>query len=199
MSLITPSYFFGDLLIAQSSQTDVANSIQWFIDKYEPKLLGEIFGYQLYKDFKAGLLTNPVPQIWLDLLFGVEYTNKWSKLAKWPGLIQVPDGDTQPVVTVTDGIVTITGTLTQYDSLIADYVYYWYRRDNETVTVGNGEGRGAMQNATQESAAVKACRAWDAMSKIVIQLYEFLEVKRTTYTGYVKPNYLYTEIISTIL
>lgn len=111
MPLIDKSYFFGDITVAQKSDPAVTADLQWFIDEYEPKLMLSLLGYELYRDFKAGLQEDPIPQKWLDLLYGKEYTNSTGKLTKWEGLLQVAD-TLNPGTYIPDDIeIIITGGL----------------------------------------------------------------------------------------
>lgn len=260
--LIDKSYFFGDLQIAQPTQTEVADNIDWFINKYEPKLLTQLLGYQLYKDLKAGMLTSPVDQKWLNLLFGVEYTNKQNKLTKWNGLIITDDGQALQILigkpadivvdrardeydpasgtsttiipdqfigttfifsqrgigpfrndeySISGNILTLLngvkfsrndtffylsgydislspGSTVQNKSLIANYIYYWYQKDQQTTTVGSGEVNNASQNATNTTGGRKAARAWNEMAHMNRELYAFLEANRTVYPEYDRPD-----------
>ena len=72
MPLIDSSYFFDDLSIAQKSDVAVASSITRCINQYEPKLLADLLGYELYKNYKAGIIA--ATQKYLDIRDGKEYT-----------------------------------------------------------------------------------------------------------------------------
>lgn len=54
--VLTPSIFEGELSIGQLEEPDVAATVQWFINKYEPlylaKLLGERLATALYEALK---------------------------------------------------------------------------------------------------------------------------------------------------
>lgn len=88
--LINLTYFVGELSIPNTDSLPVQERIDWFIKKYEPELLQKLFGYEFYKAFIAGItVVSPttIDQRWLDLIYGVEYTNRYNRLAKWRGLI----------------------------------------------------------------------------------------------------------------
>jgi hypothetical protein len=69
--MLTPSIFEGELSIGQVEQPDVAASVQWFINKYEPlylaKLLGEALARGLGEQFPTPAPTPAPAQRWLDL------------------------------------------------------------------------------------------------------------------------------------
>lgn len=69
MSIIVPSDFKGENTIAQIGGTvgGVDNTVQGFIDKYEKKFLKELLGTELYEEFVAGLLVQPIDVKWTDL------------------------------------------------------------------------------------------------------------------------------------
>lgn len=149
MPLIDTTYFFGDLSIAQITNEAVETSVQLLIKQREPELLIDLFGYELYKNYLAGVATE---QKYKDVRDGKEYTTRAGKLAKWRGLKN--------------------STLSQ--SLIANYVYYWYLRDQASVTTGTGEKTAKAQNASNASPRVKMARAWNQMVKWNWELVEFL-------------------------
>lgn len=98
-------------MVAQKSDAAVSADLQWFIDEYEPRLMLAALGYELYRDFKAGLQETSIPQKWLDLLYGKEYTNSAGDLTKWEGLLQVAD-TINPGTYIPDDIeIIITGAL----------------------------------------------------------------------------------------
>lgn len=80
--LINQSFFVRDLVIPNTGNAAVLETINSFIAKYEPQCLSKILGYELYKAFGT-----ESSQRMVDLLGGVEYTNQFGKLAKWQGLV----------------------------------------------------------------------------------------------------------------
>jgi hypothetical protein len=88
MSFIDASYFVGDLNIPNSGQSEVAERITWFIEKYEPLFLRQLLGYPLYKAFVSGMAVTPAPdRRFLDILYGKEYTDFEGRIQLWKGLI----------------------------------------------------------------------------------------------------------------
>lgn len=103
MSFIDASYFVGDLDIPNPGDQAIAERITYFINKYEPLFLQELFGYPLYKAFVAGMAVAPpaTPAIrFLNILYGTEYTGFDGRVQKWKGIIVT---DT-PVFNISGGL-----------------------------------------------------------------------------------------------
>jgi hypothetical protein len=259
--LIDRTYFIGELNIPNANGTANNNAVpaltDWFIEKYEEKFLKELLGHELYKALKAGMLEDPVPQKWTDLIEGVEYTDTASKIRFWPGLIIQPPsvlnaldaintisvevgggGPYDPVVgqasvtippslvgkdfiieqrgvgqlltteysivgntlTLTSGLFgnndvyfyksatlainTSTGAAKQ--SPIANYVYYWYIRNNYSQTSAMGEVKSKTENADRHTPGLKMTKAWNEMSDWVWELRDYLDSKKTDYPEWEK-------------
>lgn len=75
-----------------------------------------------------------------------------------------------------------TSTGTDKKSLIANYVYYWYIRNNHTQTATTGETKAANENSTMASPALKMVRAWNEMSAWICELVDYLDAKKDDYT-----------------
>lgn len=70
-------------------------------------------------------------------------------------------------------------------SIIANYVYYWFMRDNGiTITTGIGEVKPQGENSTKASPADKMQAAWMQIMNWVIDLKEFLDVKKDDYPDF---------------
>jgi hypothetical protein len=156
MSLIDETYFIGELNLPNLNEESEIERLQLFIDKYEPKFLTELLGYGLYKDFKAGLLVNPVADKWKALRDGGEYTYSGSTF-RWNGLKQA------------DG------------SMIANYVYYWWMRNELTQTTGMGEVATKSENSVRVSASNKMTSAWNEMVNQVWALTSFMNASIVDY------------------
>jgi hypothetical protein len=162
MPLIDQKYFVGELDIPNTDRPEVQERLNLFIAKYENELLYDLFGYQLHRDFLAGLEVNPIAEKWTNLRDGVEYTNRYGRLTKWRGLI-TPD---------------------RYESPIASYVYYFWNKDTYTQSVGIGEVKTKAENATVVSPMYKMIRAWNEMVKAVHELRYFLDDPSMSYAGW---------------
>lgn len=151
-NLIDKTYFVGERNIPNTDQTAVEQRLNHFIAKYEAELLRLLLGYELYKDFTAGLLADPILGKWISLRDGDEYTVD-GILYKWDGLRNAATKQ----------------------SMIADYVYYWWMRDKASITTGVGETAPQAENSTMVSPADKMCYAWNEMVAGAGALYHFLE------------------------
>lgn len=168
-NLIDTSFFYGDLSIAQITDAAVANTVTRVINEREPELLLALFGYELYKNYQAGIIAN-TPK-YIDIRDGKEYTNRAGRLTKWRGLKET-------VVAPVIGPPAVAG---QYRSLIANYVYYWHMRNNATASTGTGEKTAKAQNATDASPRQKMASAWNQMVQWNCKLVEFLLSNQSDY------------------
>lgn len=75
-----------------------------------------------------------------------------------------------------------TSTGTNKESLIANYVYYWYQRNNHTQTATTGENKAANENSLIANPALKMVRAWNEMSEWICDLVYYLNSKKDDYT-----------------
>jgi len=152
--IIDKTYFEGgELNIPGTETTAVSEKITDFITKYEPEYLLRALGYPLYKLLKADAYPNPVTPRFVALMSGgdaVEYTDSRGHVHTWSGL---------------DSTIK---------SPIAMYVWYWYSRQNATYSSPSGEVKGTAENSVNVSAATKQMRAYNEMSNITCQLWDFL-------------------------
>jgi hypothetical protein len=75
-----------------------------------------------------------------------------------------------------------TSTGTAKKSLIANYVYYWYQRNNWTQAATTGENKAVNENSTATTPALKMVRAWNEMSSWICELVNYLDEKKDDYT-----------------
>ena len=102
-NLIDASFFVAEISIPNNTATEVAQNINWFINKYEPKVLEQLLGYELSKL----LVASPIDVRFANLINGVEYTDDSGVLTKWRGLKQ-----------------------SATESMLAYYIYYQWQRFN---------------------------------------------------------------------
>lgn len=112
------------------------------------------------------------------LIPGIDYSVSGSTLTLLTGQFAINDWYTYKSATL--AINTSTGT--SKASPIANYVYYWYMRNNHTQTASTGETKGKHENADTASMAVKLTRAWNEMSEWVCDLVDYLNAKKDDYT-----------------
>lgn len=162
--LIDRTYFVGELNIPNTSQASIGSLVDLFITKYEKEFLEEVLGYSLYKAFKEGWEVVSPGQKWIDLVEGVEYVSTDGKTKFWRGLD-----------------AAISGSISFDVSPVANYVYYWYMRNNHTQTASTGETKGKHENAEWANTAVKLTRAWNEMSECICELVDYLDAKKDDY------------------
>jgi hypothetical protein len=166
--IIDRTYFVGDLNIPNVGTPAIGELVDWFIAKYEPLFLRNVLGYELSKAFLAGLNEYMVDQKWTDLLEGVEYTDTQSKVRTW------------------QGIVAEYPSLIGNQSPIANYVYYWFVQNNHSQTAAMGEVKSQNENAAAYNPGQKMVRAWNEMSKWIVELADYLNAKKDIYTEWEK-------------
>jgi hypothetical protein len=171
MSLIDASYFVGELNIPNTSSQAIAERLQFFIAKYERQFLEDLLGYELWKLLDTQITqgeenspATPLPRL-ASLLDGVEYTDSSVRLRKWQGLVYTEGGLPR--------------------SLIANFVYWHWMKDQVTQTTGLGEAATQAQNATLVSPTGKMVSAWNEMAKMVAHLHYFLNDKQADYPEWV--------------
>lgn len=96
-------------------------------------------------------------QRWVDLLNGKEYIGLDARRHKWQGFIAAID-DTTPK-----------------KSIIANYVYYYWMRNNATHTTGTTEVVANAENAINVSNNAKAMSAWNEMVDWLHEMIWFLD------------------------
>jgi hypothetical protein len=189
MSLIDNSYFVGPLYVAQLGQPDVAEQMQYYIDRYEKEFLTAALGYGLYKSFKDGLAIDPIDQKWVDIRDGKEFINTagW-----WPyalsGSVTGPFyNSNQPVQW--NGF---SGQPEQPNqaSPIAAYVYVKYMRDLYNQVTGIGTVKAASDAATNVPPNWKLTDRWNDMCDSVYTLWQLLQTSGTS----VYPDFLSSNI-----
>lgn len=139
--IIDASYFVGALALPNLNKAEQEASLEQVIDQYEKAILTELLGYELYTEFIAGIAVGSPVQKWLDLRDGKEYTLTFEGidyLIKWNGLKN-------------------TGKI----SLLAYFVYYWYRRNFATLTSGIGEVSSHAENAEKALSIYKMAAAFN--------------------------------------
>ncbi len=169
MSLINAQYFVGNLLIPNATEVSVAGTINFYINKYEKEFLVKLLGYQLYKAYEA----DPTEQRFKDIIEGVEFTEYNGNLAKWNGLVEV---------LVPEPTTPATTPIGQKQSIIANYVYFYYRKFNMTQFTGIGE---VVTTASEGSIVVsprrKIIAIWNEIHYIVSDFIAYLDMNQDKY------------------
>lgn len=165
MPLIDVTYFKGSITLGNVSTGSDAQAdtdlIDVYIPQYETEYLKKVLGYPLYTAFMAGLLITPtIPQKWVDLRDGVDYTVH-DKPYRWNGFKN------------TDKV-----------SPIAFYVYAEYQNNYATTTTNIAEVMNQVQNSTNTSPMNKIWAAWNDMKELNCSLYHYLNNHTDVYTEY---------------
>ena len=169
MSLINATYFVGNLNIPNATEATVASAINFYINKYEKEFLVKLFGYQLYKAYGA----NTSEQRFKDIFDGCEYTDYNGNTAKWNGLIEV---------LVPEPTAPATTPIGQKQSIIANYVYFYYRKYNMTQFTGIGEVvTSASEGSTIVSPRRKVIAVWNEIHSAVSELIAYMDMNQDKY------------------
>lgn len=137
MSLIDDTYFTNDIQIPVSKY----DTIQSYIDRYEPQILIDLLGYELYNLVK-GYDPLTAEQRIIDLVEGVDYTVN-GHLCRWGGLINI------------DKI-----------SLVAYYVFFKWATEKETIATRAANIKIKNENADNVSYEVKAIASYNKMLRL---------------------------------
>jgi hypothetical protein len=158
MPLIDSSYFVGDINIPDTGNPAVLERLDFFIAKYEAEFLEALLGYTLWQAYVAGIAVTPTPDAkWTDLRDGKEYT-------------------------VSDIGFKYTGlrNATLKQSPIAQYVYYWWMRNDIKAKPDDAEARREYYEARNRSMVT----AWNDMAQWVRSAIHYLDNYADTYTGW---------------
>lgn len=159
--LIDKSYFIGELNIPNVDYLDGESMLTDLLQDTEPKFLQSLMGYDLFKQFTAGILVDPMLQKWADIKNGVEFSGFDGRLKNWKGLVN--DDKKSP---------------------LAYYTFYQYMKRTVTQTAAMGEVRTKNENSELVAPAPKMARIWNQMVEQNILLREFLNVNYATYGDY---------------
>ena len=132
--LLSEEDFRGEINVAGTEQTIVAEELCRFIHDYEPRFMEAVLGYDLSKLFYDGAAESSPDQRWIDLLNGVVYDNN-GRNTNWRGL----------------------------KPLVGRYVYYFYFRNLARLATTAGEKIPQADNATAPQVSVLAYDRWGRM------------------------------------
>lgn len=174
MAIIDYTYFISEITVAQRSQPEVLEDLNYKIDKYELNFLRKFFGVKMTKEFLDGLDNNVAK--WEALRDGGYYDND-SKF--WMGFAN----DAK-------------------ESIIANYIYFYYNRDLFLQTSGSGAALPQDENATHVYPIHKQVRSWNEMVDWIVSLHEYLtfndfegyKLRGATWDCGCEPNYFFRKI-----
>lgn len=150
-TLVGAANFVGDILIVNGSNPHSGTGFDlcYFIEKYEPEYLSNAIGYAFYLDIITIISANPddVPDEYANLVNGTDYEDERGVLRKWKGL----------------------------KAYTADYIYYFYKRNDFTSSAGTGEVNAAVENGISRSSDQKMVRAYNESIDGVYEVRRYLK------------------------
>lgn|SRR5699024_1502275 len=152
MAIIDYTYFISEIAVAQRSQDEVLEDLEFKIKKYEKDFLVKMFGFDMYEDFINGIEQSPIEEKWDQLLTGRH---------EWMGF----END-------------------EKQSIIANYVYYFYTRDLYLQATGSGNVKPENENSRTMIPVYKQVRAWNEMVDWICVLHKFLRSNISDYPNY---------------
>ena len=135
MSLIDQTYFKGTIAIPASKY----EPIQGVIDRYEPQLITDLFGYELAKLVKDYDPLTSEQRI-IDIVQGKEFATRGGDLQRWNGLVN-----------------------TEKESVIAYYVFYKWAIEREIIATRIAAIKPTPENSENVSFETKAFAAYNQM------------------------------------
>jgi hypothetical protein len=147
MSLIDNTYFINDINLPGDVLTNNSN-FNNIIARYEPEVLTDLLGYELYKALLADLdgNGNPVTQRFIDLIDGAEFSFEFCGYTintKWNGLRN-----------------------SDKTSLISYYTYFEYREDNDTFYASGAQVEALTENSTNIGQIAKLTDIYNKMVEL---------------------------------
>ena len=132
-----------------------------FIERYEPKYLECVLGYELSKLLKEYLANPTSPNRFEGLVNGGEYVACCGSLSYWSGLVN-----------------------DEKESPIANYIYFHYQRFLQTQSTIVGEKIVNSENSINTSIAYKQMEAWNIMVDLTDNLKGYLKANIKDFPEY---------------
>lgn len=151
MSIVNQSFFINELNLPNTGNEKVLDKLQSAIDRYEPEFLRKVMGGVLYTEFAV----TPRSQRMAEILSGVNYYDVNGVLQNYKGLVY--DTNRSP---------------------IANYVYYCLQENTAKITTGVATATMKVEAGRAESPADKMITAWNLMSNDVVELINFLWLRK---------------------
>lgn len=164
MSLIDNTYFYsGVTKIAGIATEPIGSTVTAYIAQFEPEFLTQLLGYTLY-DL---LITTPTEERFVKLIEGDTYVYN-GRTQQYKGLIYSYG----------------TGDAEVKYSMIANYVYWHYLRDNAVQLGTTGTSATKTENADRIAPIYKQTTAWNAMADQVRILKQYIYANTDIYPEY---------------
>lgn len=169
--IITTAIFEGDISLVIGSDIDVQASVQRAIEQYEPEYLNKTLGRNFANDFTGGLTTS------IEGGFSDAFSDGFDIGSVDPRWIWLRDGHTYAI----NGYPFVWVGIKK---AIADYVYFWYRRNHRTNTTSTGaESAAKFENSDTASSGDKAAQIWNDMAAINQDLFSVIAYAKDDTTG----------------
>lgn len=163
--LIDNTYFYSGITkIAGIGKQPIDGTVEAYIQQYEPEFLTQLLGYELY-DL---MINNQSDERFVKLISGDTFVNHCGNTVHYKGL----------KYSYGAGITTV------YYSMIANYVYWHYLRDNAVQLGTTGTSVTNTENADRIAPIYKQTPAWNAMVDQVRTLRDYLHHNADTYPEY---------------
>lgn len=163
MAIIDESYFVSEISVAQRSDEAVMEDLDFKIEKYERDFLIKFFGVKMYKEFIEGIKDPIINPKWSRLLEEGFFNNDNSF---WIGL-----------------------TNDNKQSVIANYVYYYYTRDLFLQSTGSGNVIPVNENSITVNPVYKQVRAWNEMIDWICIFHKLIRENIIDYPSYTWRNF----------
>lgn len=143
MIFLTESHFTGLLSIPESGTIGLTEIL---VDTFESDVMIDCLGFDLYINFRDGLLETSPEQRWIDLRDGAIYQDSDGVKHQWHGM----------------------ANLSKY--------FVWFHATQSTQTQSTPTGEVMADNLNSKPASVdgKLCRAWNRGVKQLIELHRFI-------------------------
>lgn len=197
--IASASDFVEELSIPNRGQAATAESINWYIAKYEPKFLEMLLGVGLVLSLNSGLTGLPSVPIASDTdsAFYMKSGNDLLKVSAEKFGVAGAGGYTLAVSEVVDSGLAVSDNVIGDNSkwlLLRDkikpallsYIYWYYRRGNASNFTGNGETVPFAENSTIISPQDKMVRVWNEMYDLCLKFVQ--EFDSSTYGVYYSAN-----------
>lgn len=146
-SIISLSFFISDINIPNIGNAATDEKVNSYITIFEPKILEDVLGYELYTAFIAGKSS---VQRMMDLLNGVNYIDLKGKSQRYKGIVY------------------------SNRSFIAQYVYFNIIKNDQTLTTGIGQVQVKGKETTPVLPTDKLINAWNFIADEVNSIISFL-------------------------
>jgi len=159
-NFIDKTFFIGEISLPNTNDIKVSERLDVFIAKYEARCLTKILGYELYKKI------NEVSARMSALRTGADYTNEYGIQCRWNGLFY------------------------NKNSLIANYIFWFYIASAAIQTTGVSTGTMNTQAGQSISPGEKMVSAWNFFSSEVNSMLSYLRANIGLYPEF-HPNQFY--------